>query len=262
MVETPLAEGKKEPPPPDQPAAISHQDHTAERERIPRLLPQPKAPVGKIEPYQPKIASLPPSAPEEVVKPQEEPEKPQPKPKIERTEKNQKKQQTPDKPRVAEKPRAPGPSPKNQPAPKELDLRPTPGETAKALGWAGGPQDFFPDGNPDETVVDINTRDDRYFSYLMHLKDKIQAVWVYPAAASRQGIGGGLVAEFSIDRTGKLLEVRLLDSSGHAILDESAIRAIKNAAPYHPFPERWSMKRLRVRAQFVYITSNFFGRTF
>jgi protein TonB len=110
----------------------------------------------------------------------------------------------------------------------------------------------------EEAVVDINTREDRFFSYLMHLKQKIQGVWVYPQVAARSGLGGSLTVEFSIAKTGDLIAVNLLDSSGHAILDESAMKAIKTAAPYHPFPERLKAQRLRIRANFIYVTSSFF----
>ena len=36
---------------------------------------------------------------------------------------------------------------------------------------------------------------------------------------------------------GSLKQVKVLDSSGHKILDEAAVRIVKLAAPYTPFPE-------------------------
>ena len=80
---------------------------------------------------------------------------------------------------------------------------------------------------------------------------------MYPTAAASSGIGGSLSVEFSIAKNGELVYVNLLDSSGHTILDESAIKAIKSAAPYYPFPPRLHAKRLRIRANFIYVTSNF-----
>jgi len=90
------------------------------------------------------------------------------------------------------------------------------------------------------------------------LKQKIQGVWVYPSVAAKSGLGGALAVEFAISKDGELLYVNLLDSSGHAILDESAIKAIRTAAPYFPFPERMKAKRLKIRANFIYITGNYF----
>ena len=131
---------------------------------------------------------------------------------------------------------------------------------AKALAGPQGSPGFYPEGTPDEPVIDINTRDDKFFSYLMHLKRKIERVWVYPRAAAISGLGGQLYAEFLIASNGELLGTNLLDSSGHAILDESAMRAIRTAAPYHPFPPQFTAKRLRIRARFIYFTENYFGR--
>jgi len=119
--------------------------------------------------------------------------------------------------------------------------------------------DFYADGDPDETVVDIDTKEERFSSYLLHVKGKIQAVWIYPAVASRAGISGKLTLEFLISRDGNVLGVNLLDSSGHTILDESAVRAIKNAAPFFPFPERLTAKRMRIRANFIYIEKSSTG---
>ena len=62
----------------------------------------------------------------------------------------------------------------------------------------------------EEAVVDINTREDKFFSYMLQLKRKIQGVWVYPASAAQSGLGGSLALEFSIAKNGDLLYVNLL----------------------------------------------------
>jgi protein TonB len=249
----PRAEEKKPEPPPLQASAISDRDHTALQERLPKVPPSPRPPLPRMEPVEQKMASLPPpKVPHDLVKPQEE---------------TTAKEDSP-KPSVVEKP-----APRNHtkhaepleqhakrktPRNHSIDLRPTPEDIISGLSQPGGSQDFFPEGNPDEAVIDINTRDDRFFPYLLHLKQKIQGVWVYPSVAARSGIGGSLTVEFLIARNGQLLGVNLLDSSGHTILDESAMRAIKDAAPYFPFPERMRAKRLRIKANFIYVTSNYF----
>jgi protein TonB len=152
------------------------------------------------------------------------------------------------------KPAKKEPSPRNRPS----DLAPTPQDIINGLSSARSSPDFFPDGDVEEAVVDMNTREDRFYNYLLHIKQKIQGVWVYPSVAARSGLGGSLVVEFLIAKTGDLLEVKLLDSSGHAILDESAMKAIRSAGPYHAFPERLRAQRLRIRANFVYVTSSFY----
>jgi periplasmic protein TonB len=246
----PTQEEKRPEPPPEQASAISDRDHTALKERIPKAPPMPQPPLGKIEPRQRMASLVPPVAPEDLTKHKEE--------------KEAEKKEEPKEGRLKPSPRKPTDHPesrlKKPPHNRPVDLRPTPQDLRDGFR-AGGAKDFFPDGDVEEAVVDINTREDRFFSYLMQLKNKIQRVWVYPAVAARAGIGGSLTVEFSIAKTGHLLEVNLLDSSGQAILDESAINAIKTAAPYWPFPERLRAQRLRIRANFVYMTSSSFLRS-
>jgi protein TonB len=249
----PAAEQKKPEPPPQQASAISDRDHTAPKERLPKAPPAQTPPLPKMEPVQQKMASLPPPhAPEDLVKPKDEtPPK-----------ENGRKPSAVDKPPPKNHVKQADPAdqhPRRKSVQSHpIDLRPTPQDIATGLSPRGGSRDFFPDGDIDEAVVDINTREDRFFSYLLHLKRKIQAVWVYPSVAAKSGIGGSLTVEFSIARTGELLGVNLLDSSGQTILDESAMKAIKSAAPYNPFPDRLRAKRLRIKANFIYVTSNYF----
>ena len=242
---------KPDEPPPKDSAAMSDRDHKAEKERLPKMPLPPKPPIGSMQEPPKRMASLtPPVAPEDITKKKPDAAEEEINKAVEQ-QKAQKKSRTQDKD-VSSSPQ----KPKNNP--KRIDLRPTPGEVARGLSSSvAGPNDFFPDGDIEEAVVDINTREDKFFSYMLHLKRKIQGVWVYPTAAASSGIGGSLSVEFSIAKNGELVYVNLLDSSGHTILDESAIKAIKSAAPYYPFPPRLHAKRLRIRANFIYVTSNF-----
>lgn len=252
LVEPPPVEKKIEQPP-EKAAAISDRDHSARFERIPKQLPGSKPPLGRVEPQQRVAALTPPVAPEDLVKP----------------EKEKQKNGDPDKPDAKERLLKKDPS-KNKAVASldrkksirnlDVDLAPTPQEVAQGLSRPGAGQDFFPDGDPDEIVVDINTREDKFFSYLLHLKQKIQGVWIYPNDAARAGIGGSLTVEFAVGSDGRLLYANLLDSSGHNLLDQSALRAIQTAAPYYPFPPRMKTKRLRIRANFIYVTGNYFRR--
>lgn len=252
---------QKEPePPPKQASAISNRNHIAKKPRLPKQIPQPKpvarpkAPIGRIAPQEQRLAALsPPMAPEDLVKP--EPEK------AKKTERNRPKKAKKPATKRPEKPRTLA----SRSRPRDVrdldvDLNPTRQEIATALAPNSGSTDFFHEGDQDEVVVDINTRENRFFSYLLYLKKKIQGVWVYPSTAARAGIGGALTLEFSVAKDGRLLFVNLLDSSGHTILDQSAMSAIKSAAPYFPIPARLKAKKLRIRANFNYVTENFFRR--
>lgn len=243
-------------PPPDEASAISDRDHTAKKEKLPKTPPAPRAPIGHMDAADQRMASLiPPSAPESPVKPEKE--------KVEKENQTDdlKKKSSVDKPANLTKKQETEPHQESnrmsRSKRKNIDLRPTPQEIAKGLSHVPGSTDFFPEGDVEEAVVDINTREDKFYSYMLHLKKKIEGVWVYPPSAAKSGLGGILAVEFSIAKDGQLLYVNLLDSSGHTILDESALRAIKSAAPYFPFPPRLQAKRLKIRANFIYVTNNY-----
>ncbi|MCO5786789.1 energy transducer TonB [Pseudomonas sp. G11-1] len=57
----------------------------------------------------------------------------------------------------------------------------------------------------------------------------------YPAEARSQGIYGNLRLLVAINRDGSLRDVQILESSGHAVLDNAAMRIVRLAAPYAPF---------------------------
>lgn len=59
----------------------------------------------------------------------------------------------------------------------------------------------------------------------------------YPDKAKRTQVYGNLRLLVALLPDGSLKEVILLESSGHTILDEAAIRIVHLAAPYAPFPD-------------------------
>lgn len=75
--------------------------------------------------------------------------------------------------------------------------------------------------------------------YLNSWRRKIERVGNlnYPAEARSQRIYGSLRLLVSIFPDGSLKQVELLESSGHAILDEAAIRIVELSAPFAPFPD-------------------------
>ena len=60
----------------------------------------------------------------------------------------------------------------------------------------------------------------------------------YPQAATQQKIYGSLRLMVTILPDGSLHEIRLLESSGHQTLDAAAIRIVRLAAPFAPFPKK------------------------
>jgi len=59
----------------------------------------------------------------------------------------------------------------------------------------------------------------------------------YPQKARKEKLYGSLRLMVAILADGSLKEVELLDSSGHKVLDDAAIRIVRLSAPYAPFPD-------------------------
>ena len=103
------------------------------------------------------------------------------------------------------------------------------------------------------TEISLNTLDYKFHSYYLALKRKIELVWEYPYKARRTGVQGRLLMRFVINQDGSLAEVTILRSSGVALLDHEAVRAIRDASPFPPLPERMNTERLTVTATFEYL---------
>ncbi len=103
-----------------------------------------------------------------------------------------------------------------------------------------------------QATIEIGTESIKYVSYMKLLKDKIQNVWVYPEQARLKNQQGTLLVKFGINKNGSLAYATVIRSSGYPILDEAAIKAIKDASPFNPLPERFGVDRLNIYATFTY----------
>lgn len=108
-------------------------------------------------------------------------------------------------------------------------------------------------GSPAGPTVSLDSQDSRFAPYLLGVKKRIEGVWGYPPEA--RGLTGNLVVTFGITRDGHLSDLQLTQTSGIAPLDNEAIRAIRQATPFSPFPERMHFERLNIRAAFYYHVS-------
>lgn len=57
----------------------------------------------------------------------------------------------------------------------------------------------------------------------------------YPEEARRQGLYGNLRVMVLINRDGSLQQMRILESSGHKVLDQAALNIVRLSAPFAPF---------------------------
>lgn len=108
-------------------------------------------------------------------------------------------------------------------------------------------------GSPTERTISLDSQDSRFASYLLGVKRRIERFWSYPPEA--RGLTGNLVVTFGITRDGHLSDLQLTQTSGIAPLDNEAIRAIRQATPFTPFPERMRFERLNIQAAFYYYVS-------
>jgi len=255
------AEAKPPAPPPaakldeprggtSEPTTESRGPGTESREtKVPPVTPGESAPATKPPP---QVASLPPLPPVELprsVAPEAPREMPRP--------------AGPEAARVlppAAPPRAglslgggsqelgPPPAPGAAAGSSARPARPSLRDQIASLGsgeWAEG------QGSAKQTV-DLDNREPGFVDYLALLKRRIERVWGYPSEAANSGISGDLLLIFTLNKSGTLVDLRLIRSSGFPVLDEAAIRAVKLAAPYDPFPAYMGSDPWNIRASFTY----------
>jgi periplasmic protein TonB len=100
-----------------------------------------------------------------------------------------------------------------------------------------------------ELWIAADTRESDVAVYLDSWRRKIERVGTmnFPDVARRPKLSGTPVIEVTISADGKLLKTVVRRSSGHAEIDEAAMRILKLAAPYDPFPSELSSKHDEIR---------------
>jgi len=97
--------------------------------------------------------------------------------------------------------------------------------------------------------IAADTRESDVAVYLDSWRRKIERVGTmnFPDVARRQKLSGTPVIEVTIGSDGKLLQTVIRRSSGHAEIDEAAVRILKLAAPFDPFPGDLTAKHDEIR---------------
>ena len=88
-------------------------------------------------------------------------------------------------------------------------------------------------------LTSLSTSSSNDAFYLNSWRRKIEVIGNlnYPEQARRRKLYGSLRLMVAILPDGSLSEVTLLETSGHQILDDAAIRIVRLAAPFAPFPD-------------------------
>jgi len=97
--------------------------------------------------------------------------------------------------------------------------------------------------------VAADTRESDVAVYLDGWRRKVERVGTvnFPSAARRQKLSGTPVVEVTIAADGRLQRALIRTSSGHPEIDDAAIRILKLAAPFDPFPRALSVKHDQIR---------------
>lgn len=87
-------------------------------------------------------------------------------------------------------------------------------------------------------LTSVSARQAADAAYLADWLQRLEAVGnkYYPEASIRYGIYGNVRLLVVIRKDGSLEDIRVLESSGYAVLDEAAIKVVRMTAPYAPFP--------------------------
>lgn len=89
------------------------------------------------------------------------------------------------------------------------------------------------------TISSASTQKSQDALYLDNWRRRIEAVGNlnYPEEARRAQLYGSLRMLVALRPSGEVADIRILQSSGHNLLDQAAVNIVTLAAPFAPFPE-------------------------
>lgn len=125
---------------------------------------------------------------------------------------------------------------------KHVPVKPQPNtaamqEMAKLEALIAKQQEAY-EMRPKRQFVGARTREYRFANYVEQWRQQIEKVGNlnYPQTAKTQKLYGKLQMTVSIKANGSIENIRIHQSSGHRLLDESARRIVQLAAPFPVFP--------------------------
>ena len=99
--------------------------------------------------------------------------------------------------------------------------------------------------------INASTRENKYAAYMDAWRSKVERIGRinYPEEARRRNLSGNLIMTVVLHPDGTVKAIDVDRSSGNKLLDDSARRIVKLAAPYAPFPEK-----IRAETDLLHIT--------
>lgn len=141
---------------------------------------------------------------------------------------------------------APGNTVQEREDPGEIEVRPARQRTALPGAASmvevvdeAATETRISDPDPRELVISASTRESRIAAYLSNWKRKVERIGTlnFPRQASVARGSAAPTLEVAINADGRLQEAVILQSSGQTSLDEAAMKILRIAAPFEPFPE-------------------------
>ncbi|WP_456406968.1 TonB family protein [Thiolapillus sp.] len=113
---------------------------------------------------------------------------------------------------------------------------------------------------PRHKSINASTKEYRYAAYLEAWRKKVERVGNlnYPDEAKRKKLYGDLLLHVSLRADGSVKQIRVVRSSGHKILDDAAVRIVRLASPFAPFPAeiRKEVDILDITRTWQFLSSN------
>jgi TonB family protein len=147
-------------------------------------------------------------------------------------------------PKIPEENIKPEPAPKKAKPPEKKKPVPAPAKTASPKTSTAG----LPKGMKIVSSEGDMPSDNYYLALIL---SKISQNWNNPYQGKRETVRAQVY--FRIDKNGKLQEVKIENSSGDAIFDQSALRAVYEAKVFPPLPEEMKLATLGVHFEFEYV---------
>jgi len=85
------------------------------------------------------------------------------------------------------------------------------------------------------------------------VRQRIAEAKYYPRVARRRGMEGQPVIAFTLDKQGRLQKVDLARTSGYTLLDQAALEAVQNGAPYPEIPAPLKMDSIQLKLPISFI---------
>jgi len=92
---------------------------------------------------------------------------------------------------------------------------------------------------PRHTFISASTQQYKYAAYMEAWRAKVERVGNlnYPEEARRRNLTGNLILDVALLPDGSISRITVRRSSGYKVLDDAAIRIVRLASPFAPFPD-------------------------